>query len=408
MSSIQDRTPEFRSILAQAQKTLARQRKGGSQAQPLVQSNGAATPPTRKQRSEFARNAAAIGRGISATMGKLQRLGELAKRKTLFDDRPVEIAELTYVIKQDLAGLNQQIGNLQTIQRGGAQGGPGKAAVGQEGEHNKNVVMLLQGKLADVGVNFKEVLEVRTKNIQASRSRQDNFVSSVSQQSGPQSHLAPAGSRSDSPLYQPPSRSRTPGGTAVAANQQQDVLSLDPSSSSPLYNNGPQSQQQLQIMEEGNSSNSYIQQRGEAIDAIERTIADLGGIFGQLAQMVSEQAEQIQRIDANTDDVVDNVEGAQRELMKYWGRVQGNRWLVAKMFGVLMICEFYLNPFLPKKMLENIRFDHFQTNYKLTPILNSLPSLGPHSRLERNTQPKPFFAKLFLSFFFSATRNCKY
>jgi syntaxin 5 len=359
MSSIQDRTPEFRSILAQAQKTLARQRKGGPQAQPLVQSNGAATPPTRKQRSEFARNAAAIGRGISATMGKLQRLGELAKRKTLFDDRPVEIAELTYVIKQDLAGLNQQIGNLQTIQRGGAQGGPGRAAVGQEGEHNKNVVMLLQGKLADVGVNFKEVLEVRTKNIQASRSRQDNFVSSVSQQSGPQSHLAPSGARSDSPLYQPPSRSRTPGGTAVAANQQQqDVLSLDPSSSSPLYNNGPQSQQQLQIMEEGNnSSNSYIQQRGEAIDAIERTIADLGGIFGQLAQMVSEQAEQIQRIDANTDDVVDNVEGAQRELMKYWGRVQGNRWLVAKMFGVLMICEFLSPPlFSSFPLLKRVPF----------------------------------------------------
>jgi syntaxin 5 len=372
MSSIQDRTPEFRSILAQAQKTLARQRKGGPQAQPLVQSNGAATPPTRKQRSEFARNAAAIGRGISATMGKLQRLGELAKRKTLFDDRPVEIAELTYVIKQDLAGLNQQIGNLQTIQRGGAQGGPGKAAAGQEGEHNKNVVMLLQGKLADVGVNFKEVLEVRTKNIQASRSRQDNFVSSVSQQSGPQSHLAPSGARSDSPLYQPPSRSRTPGGTAVAANQQQDVLSLDPSSSSPLYNNGPQSQQQLQIMEEGNSSNSYIQQRGEAIDAIERTIADLGGIFGQLAQMVSEQAEQIQRIDANTDDVVDNVEGAQRELMKYWGRVQGNRWLVAKMFGVLMICEsfffvlFFLKSVSDSSQPRKLSFRSLSRNVKLT------------------------------------------
>lgn len=333
-SSIQDRTPEFRSVLAQAQKTLARQRKGGPQAQPLVQ-NGTATPPTRKQRSEFARNAAAIGRGISATVGKLQRLGELAKRKTLFDDRPVEIAELTYVIKQDLAGLNQQIGNLQQIQRG--QTAPG-SKVDQEGEHNKNVVMLLQGKLADVGVNFKEVLEVRTKNIQASRSRQDNFVSSVSQQSGPQSHLAPSGDRSDSPLYQPPSRSRTPNAQAA---QQNDVLSLDPSSSSPLYNSSLASQQQLQIMEEGaNSSNSYIQQRGEAIDAIERTIADLGGIFGQLAQMVSEQAEQIQRIDANTDDVVDNVEGAQRELMKYWNRVQGNRWLVAKMFGVLMICEF--------------------------------------------------------------------
>ena len=44
----------------------------------------------------------------------------------------------------------------------------------------------------------------------------------------------------------------------------------------------------------------------------------------------------IQRIDANTDDIVDNVEGAQKELLKYWGRVSGNRWLVAKMFGVLV------------------------------------------------------------------------
>nr|OQO16284.1 hypothetical protein B0A51_16478 [Rachicladosporium sp. CCFEE 5018] len=333
-SAIQDRTPEFRSILTQAQKTLARQRKTG-QSQPLLppQQNGSATPPTRKQRSEFARNAAGIGRGISATMGKLQRLGELAKRKTLFDDRPVEIAELTYVIKQDLAGLNQQIGSLQVLQKQSSSEKPrGKAD--QEGEHNKNVVVLLQGKLADVGVHFKDVLEVRTKNIQASRSRQDNFVSSVSQAQTPASHLDTA--RTDSPLYNTPgSRSRTPN-----PSQQQDVLSLDPSSSSPLYNSSPQSQQQLQIMEEGAQSNSYISQRGEAIEAIERTINELGGIFGQLATMVSEQAEQIQRIDANTDDVVDNVDGAQRELMKYWGRVQGNRWLVAKMFGVLMIFFF--------------------------------------------------------------------
>ncbi|KAI7124179.1 syntaxin 5 [Hortaea werneckii] len=346
-ATIQDRTPEFRSILAQAQKSLARQRKPGStQQQPLLsqqQQNGTATPPTRKQRSEFARNAANIGRGISATMEKLQRLGELAKRKTLFDDRPVEIAELTYVIKQDLAAMNQQIGALQQMQR--QQGTAADRGAKEEGEHNKNVVVLLQDRLAGVTVNFKEVLEVRTKNIQASRSRQDNFVSSVSQQSQAAARMEPG---RDSPLYSTPSRGRSPkpgqqqqpqqGGT----QQQQDVLSLDPSGAgNALYGPGSNSasqQQQLQIMEEGSSSsNTYIQQRGEAIEAIERTIGELGGIFGQLAQMVSEQAEQIQRIDANTDDVVDNVEGAQRELMKYWSRVQGNRWLIAKMFGVLMI-----------------------------------------------------------------------
>lgn len=45
------------------------------------------------------------------------------------------------------------------------------------------------------------------------------------------------------------------------------------------------------------------------------------------------------RIDDNVEAVTDNVEGAQRELLKYWSRVSGNRMLIAKMFGVLMICE---------------------------------------------------------------------
>lgn len=59
-----------------------------------------------------------------------------------------------------------------------------------------------------------------------------------------------------------------------------------------------------------------------------------------MQRLISPFSEMVQRIDANTEDVVDNVQGAQRELMKYWSRVSGNRWLVAKMFGVLMVSFF--------------------------------------------------------------------
>lgn len=231
----------------------------------------------------------------------------VAKRRTLFDDRPVEINELTFVIKQDLSSLNQQIGSLQVFTK---QQHP---KADQEGEHNKNVVYLLQGKLTDVSVNFKDVLEERTKNIQASRSRTENFISSVSQ------HAAPTLQKSASPLYGTPNRNSP----APAAS---DTLSLN-----------PMGDQQMLMMEEAQTTNTYIQQRGEAIEAIEKTIGELGSIFGQLATMVTEQSEAIQRIDATTEDVVDNVEGAQRELLKYWSRVSSNRWLIAKMFGVLMI-----------------------------------------------------------------------
>lgn len=233
-------------------------------------------------------------------------MAAVAKRRTLFDDRPVEINELTFVIKQDLSSLNQQIGALQTLSK---QQHP---KADQEGEHNKNVVYLLQGKLTDVSVNFKDVLEARTKNIQASRSRTENFISSVSQ------HAQPSLQQSGSPLYGTPNRASPAPGS--------DTLSLN-----------PVGEQQLLMMEEAQPSNTYIQQRGEAIEAIEKTIGELGSIFGQLATMVSEQSDMIQRIDANTEDVVDNVEGAQRELLKYWSRVSSNRWLIAKMFGVLMI-----------------------------------------------------------------------
>ncbi|KAF2254435.1 syntaxin-5 [Trematosphaeria pertusa] len=331
--SIQDRTDEFRSILAQAQRRQA-QSKTGAQRQSLLsaqqkaEANG--TSPHR-QRSEFARKAAEVGRGIAGTMAKLERLSQLARRKTLFDDRPVEIDELTYVIKQDMAQLSGQIQALQTIT---AKEHPkAKPGVDQEGEHNHQVVVLLKDKLQNVGGSFKDVLEVRTKNMQASRSRQEQFLSSAASHS--QTNLDP--SRTDSPLYQTPQRGRSPGGFKNTNAAQQDLLSLDPSGSSALTRGGAQSDTQLLLMEEAQPQNSYIQQRGQAIESIESTITELGSIFSQLSQMVMEQGEQIQRIDANTEDVVDNVEGAQRELMKYWSRVQGNRWLVAKMFGVLMI-----------------------------------------------------------------------
>ncbi|KFG82997.1 syntaxin 5 [Metarhizium anisopliae] len=307
VASIQDRTSEFKSVLAQAQKRQ-NANKVGSQRRSLLTDaqKAAADGSAQPKRSDFARKAAEIGRGISATMGKLEKLAQLAKRRTMFDDRPVEINELTFVIKQDLSALNQQIGGLQSLSK---QQHP---KADQEGEHNKNVVYLLQGKLTDVSANFKDVLEERTKNIQASRSRTENFISSVSQ------HAQPSIQKSASPLYGTPSRSSP----APAS----DTLSLN-----------PVGDQQLLMMEEAQPTNVYIQQRGEAIEAIESTINELGSIFGQLATMVSEQSEMIERIDANTDDVVDNVEGAQRELLKYWSRVSSNRWLIAKMFGVLMI-----------------------------------------------------------------------
>jgi hypothetical protein len=53
--------------------------------------------------------------------------------------------------------------------------------------------------------------------------------------------------------------------------------------------------------------------------------------------MVAEQRETVQRIDADTLDIASNVSGAHRELMKYYAGISSNRWLMLKVFGVLIV-----------------------------------------------------------------------
>lgn len=319
---IQDRTNEFRacveSIRTRSSLPPARQR--------LL--NG--KQPGGK--SEFARMATAIGKEISNTSLKLGKLAQLAKRKTLFDDRPVEISELTFIIKQDIANINKQIATLQTYVKQHHSQGRAK----QVDEHNNNVVMLLQSKLANTSMTFKDVLEIRTQNMKESKDRTEQFMYSASTSAG-------QASGSGSLLYQ--SQRNDPMGDGSSSrfdskgkgrsHNNGDLLALNLDAAEEGLG-GPNSGafQQMQLVEQ---QDSYIQQRSTAIESIESTIAELGQIFTQLATMVAEQRETVQRIDADTMDIASNVSGAQRELLKYYASISSNRWLMLKIFGVLIV-----------------------------------------------------------------------
>ncbi|XP_054151114.1 syntaxin-5, partial [Melozone crissalis] len=87
--SCRDRTQEF----LFACKSLQGRQVGGLQV-------GRAAPGPGRQRSEFSLMAKRIGKDLSNTFAKLEKLTLLAKRKSLFDDKSVEIEELTYIIRQ--------------------------------------------------------------------------------------------------------------------------------------------------------------------------------------------------------------------------------------------------------------------------------------------------------------------
>lgn len=137
---------------------------------------------TREKKTDFARMAASIGREITDCAHKLEKLAKckvvvvevmllVAKKKSLFDDRPVEIQDLTFIIKQDISKINNQIKSLEQylLQNGAKLGNK------QTLDHSSGVVVSLQTKLADASISFKDVLEIRTQNMKVQRERRDQF-----------------------------------------------------------------------------------------------------------------------------------------------------------------------------------------------------------------------------------------
>lgn len=317
MSTLQNRTFEFQQCVTSFDKINKK---------PVHQDN------PRKQKSKFGQQASVIARDIAHTTELLTKLALLAKRKPLFDDKPVEIGELTYVIKQDIFKIEQNIQLLQKF----IKGENSIQIDSQINQYSKNVLTLLNSKMKNISGEFKNVLELRQQNELLNKSRTENFLSSTT------NHRQ---SNSTSPLLDNKQNTNLNLGenpyllSALNSQSPQPYNpDLDPDTSVPNSNGEflsiPDQTRQLLLMEE--QSNSYLQQRNSAVETIESTINEVGNLFQQLATMVSEQGETIQRIDQNVDDISLNINGAQRELLKYYTHISNNRWLFLKIFGVLI------------------------------------------------------------------------
>jgi syntaxin 5 len=293
---MKDRTNEFQSVV---QSMLQR----GTEERPRL------LVPTSVPVSEFTKASSAIAKDINGTMTKLFKLTQLAKKKSLFNDQPVEINDMIYMIKQDIAKLNIQITNLSSFNRQQSTHENKQVA-----EHSKQVVISLQSKLASASSSFKHALELRTQTMMEQKSRRDKYSFTSNTLFSP----------SRSPLYSVSDGLRNRGGSSTGYV----ILDID---------NGPQ-----QLMYPGlqGSNLDYINSRSEAIDTIESTIAELGQVYTNFVQILSSQRDMAQRIDDNVLDMEMNVVEGHNQLHKYFNNMSNNRWLISKVFAVLIVFFF--------------------------------------------------------------------
>lgn len=301
---IRDRSAEFQ------KSVLVYKKRHNATRHVEPQSNGVAG-----RSSEFQLKASGIAHDISSTAQLLSKLAMLAKRKPMFNDNPVEIAELSFLIKRKIYAIEQSLVELSKLQRSRQQQ-PRDSS--NDSQHSKNVMTLLNTKVRNISGAFKDVLEERQQMEINNRDRWGKISRSTEDEVKSDASLSMYNSSN-------PFMSSVIAETDEKGTQNGGELTIPKNS-------------QLLLMEEGQmSSNQYLQERNRAVETIESTIQEVGNLFQQLASMVQEQGEVIQRIDANVDDIDMNISGAQRELLKYFDRVKSNRWLAVKIFFVIFV-----------------------------------------------------------------------
>jgi len=290
--TFKERTSEFNSIVQGV-----KQRKDGLPSS--VGTIRSTKPKKTTEKSQFFLIASQIGKDIGETAEKLERLSKLAKKKSLFDDPAIEISELTSIINQDIKNINNQILTLQ------ASSNSSKRNKHLQ-KHSETVVDSLKSKLRHTTKDFSDVLEIRTENLKSQQKEKENFTGSSSPSLG-------FGRRTvESPLY-----------------KSQSPLNYDD-------NNSSGGEIVIAMPQTLMTQERYVSNRLDAVKTIEKTMTEIQGMFSQLAIMVQEQGELLNRIDHDTLVTERNVSTAQNELLKYYNSVSSNRWLIVKMFLVLV------------------------------------------------------------------------
>jgi len=346
-----DRTAEF-------QRIIATRRAQQQQQQQLPHHR----VPTK--RSEFAAAASQIGADTALIADKLSKLTQLAQSQSLFQDPTVEINELTHIIKQDIQTINSKLASLQ-----GAMAAAKAGSAKQHASHSTSVVDSLKFKLLDATKAFQEVLHTRSHNMQLLQDRRSQFsFQPTTPTAGGSSSTAAYGGNAfgngggsssagraapPAPIFElgvataPPSIGHfgESGSSGAAGGPAEEVFEgavwASPAAK-PLglaANNGEVAidmsalQQQEQQMIPANST--YYDSRAQAVESVQSTIVELGGIFQQLTTMVASQGEMLQRVDEDVESSLMDVQAGREQLQLYWNNMSTNRNLMMKIFGVL-------------------------------------------------------------------------
>lgn len=299
-----------------------------------------------KDRSAFNDAAGEIGKGIHRTAGMLKKLTGLVRRQGLFDDPTNEINELIFCIKNDLDELNSKSDSAQQyIESKKNMFG----ARDQSSQHNVKVVSHLKTDLMYTTKDFKTLLELRSSKMKDQQTRKFEIIG--------KGVLSPTKIIETATMENTERKKKAnelkPQSLNGANNDAMSnaVVPSKPKFVSPYSNNNSSSgkfsspyasnqfsdQMQTQLLLDPVAENQYFDAREKAVTEVEQTIGELGQLFKRLANMISEQAELVERIDEDIEEANSNADRAHTMLLRTYETVSSSRGMYMKIGFIIAL-----------------------------------------------------------------------
>ncbi|GIQ80761.1 proline-tRNA ligase, class IIa, archaeal-type [Kipferlia bialata] len=222
---------------------------------------------------------------------------------------PQQMDRLTDLVKRDLDALQTRLRGMD------ARGGKGVLA-----RHNRAAMNALQVSVASKTHDFQTALRKHSKAVAEAENRRGAYAS--------QSALSLMDAPVVSLLGDTDEGGAFPGVQGMDPNTNRGDPAVDERALIPA-----EAMSALTVL----SSEAELDVRARSIGVINRTLGEISQMYRRLNMILEEQGQGLLQVDGNMDAVVENVETGQTHLERYLTRLEGSRWLMMKIVGVLFV-----------------------------------------------------------------------
>ncbi|GAB1219908.1 hypothetical protein ENUP19_0046G0058 [Entamoeba nuttalli] len=260
----------------------------------------------------FNKNTTELFKNINKISGKLAKLTELAKSKSLFEEQQTapQIQRLTNEIHTNLQEINKE---MKQIEENRKEIEKKYGITGQNENHREIVCKHLNYLVKNTTKSFTDVLQIRAESIKEQEKKKHKYSTQQSSTSNQiyQRNLNQFSFNEDDSI--------PPDSTEVDIPQSTSVL----------------------------LTNEHLEQRVQGVQNIEHMLNELLGLYNHITFLVSTQEEMVRRIDENTEEAVFNVEQGHSQLQEALHSISSNRGLIIKslliiLFFALVFLVFFL------------------------------------------------------------------